>query len=153
MMSKNFFGMVIGIIIVSVGSFLFVSNLGFIPIQVNEEIDLDTSRSYNIHSDKHGTHIMNITGNKFNLELISPAHGLQIPNTFHSKKVFLEWVHLEDGYSLINVQNIGNSTLNITATFEKTVEPFERILHISIIIIGLVIIVIVLNFTSKNTKN
>ena len=42
------------------------------------------------------------------VKLESPADGLQIPNTSYKDKWTLDWVHLVDGESIIQIQNERN---------------------------------------------
>ena len=150
MLSKKIIGLIIGIIVIIIGIYLLISSIGFVPTVIDETIGSGTSKSYKIYSDNHGFHTMKIIGEKFDLELTSPDTGLQIPKTSHSEEVKLEWVHLQDGYSLIDIQNTGSSDLQILATFEVTAEPISFLLNSVVIIVGMVIVGFTLNF--RNTK-
>ena len=150
MLYKKIIGLIIGIIVIIIGIYLLISSIGFVPTVIDETIGSGTSKSYKIYSDNHGFHTMKIIGEKFDLELTSPAGGLQIPKTSHSKEVNLDWVHLQDGYSLIDIQNTGSSDLQILATFEVTAEPISFLLNSVVIIVGMVIVGFTLNF--RNTK-
>lgn len=145
---KRIIGLIIGIMIITIGIYSLISNIGFIITEVDETIGLGKSTSYQIHSDKHATQIITIIGEKFDLKLTSPSNGLQIPETPHTKKVYLEWVHLQDGDTLINIKNTGSSDLHVIATFEVTAKPILFYLIFVVIITGMIII----GFSTKSVK-
>lgn len=149
---KKISGLIISAIIICVGIYLLISNLGILLTEIDETIDSGISKSYKIYSVNHSEHHLKISGEKFDLELTTPEDGLQIPKTSHSNEVDLSWVHLEDGYSLIVIENTGLSNLQVIGTFERATEPFFFILTFIIIIVGMIIIGFVLNFDLRNKK-
>jgi len=67
---------------------------------------------------------MMITGDAFDLKLTSPSTGLQIPNTTSYKnELKLDWVHLADGETIIQIQNTGNTELEITGVIITSYQP------------------------------
>ena len=150
MLYKKIIGLIIGIIVIIIGIYLLISSIGFVPTVIDETIGSGTSKSYKIHSDNHGVQTMKIIGEKFDLELTSPSDGLQMNRTSYDDELKLDWVHLQDGYSLIDIQNTGSTDLQILATFERTTESTPRMLNFVVIIVGMIIIGFALNF--RNTK-
>ncbi len=106
---------------------------------------------------------MDITGDAFDLKLKSPSDGLQIPsadseNTIKSFKnrivepLKLDWVHLEDGETIIHIQNTGNSELEITGVLIRSSDPIWFTYDLMVIISGMVIIGFSMGFTLRKPK-
>lgn len=145
-------GIAVGSIIIAIGIFAVISEITRGPLEVHETFDVGESTSYQISGNDGSHHIMKITGEKFNLELKSPADGLQIPKTSHSKEVTLDWVHLDDGKTLINLQNTGNSELVVDATLEVATDPILFTYHLIVITSGVVIIGFSMGFSLRKPK-
>ncbi|MFB5637125.1 MAG: hypothetical protein ACE5RF_01830, partial [Nitrosarchaeum sp.] len=110
------------------------------------------STSYQITSTKGAYQKMKITGEKFDLKLSSPGNGLQIPKTPHAKEVTLEWFYLQDGVTLINLQNTGSSELKVDATLQVSADPIMFTYHLIVITSGVVIIGFSMGFTLRKPK-
>ena len=95
---------------------------------------------------------MKIVGDSFDLKLESPAEGLQIPNTSYKKEKKLDWVHLEDGESKIQIQNTGNTDLEITGVLIRSSDPIWFTFDIMVITSGVVIIGFSMGFTMRKPK-
>jgi len=121
-------------------------------MQVNETFAVGESTSYQINANEHAKQYMKITGEKFDLKLSSPGDGLQIPKTSHIKEVTLDWTHLKDGITMINLQNTGSSELKVEATLEITTDPILFTYHIVVITSGMVIIGFSMGFTLRKPK-
>lgn len=145
-------GIGVGGIIIAIGVFALISEITRGPLEVHETFGVGESTSYQISGSKGAHHVMTITGEKFNLELKSPADGLQIPKKSHSKEVTLDWIHLEGGKTLINLQNTGNSELVVDATLEVATDPILFTYHIIVITSGVVIIGFSMGFSLRKPK-
>jgi len=153
MMSKRtIIGLVIGSAIIAIGAYSLISDIGLQTIEVNETFGVGESTSYQIRANAHANQKMTITGEKFDLKLSSPDVGLQIPNTSYIKEVTLEWTHLEDGVTMIKLQNTGSSDLEVNATLEITVDPILFTYHLVVIISGMVIIGFSMGFSIRKPK-
>ncbi|QUC64427.1 hypothetical protein NsoK4_08370 [Nitrosopumilus sp. K4] len=154
MLSKRtIIGLVVGSAIIGIGIYSLISDIGLQTVQVDETFGVGESTSYQIRANSGATQSMTITGDKFDLTLSSPGDGLQIPpNTSHAKQVTLDWVHLEDGVTMIKVQNTGSSNLHIVATLNVTVDPILFTYHLVVITAGMVIIGFSMGFTLRKPK-
>jgi hypothetical protein len=95
---------------------------------------------------------MKITGEKFDLKLSSPGGDPEIPLTSYTKEAILNWAHLEDGITKIQIQNTGSSELHIMATLNITADPILFTYHFIVIISGIVIIGFSMGFTLRKPK-
>jgi len=95
---------------------------------------------------------MTITGDTFDLKLQSPGDGLQIPLTSYKKELPLDWTHLEDGESIIQIQNTGNTELSITGVLIRSSDPIWFTYDFMVIISGMVIIGFSMGFTLRKPK-
>ena len=149
---RTIIGIIVGSAIIALGIYSLISDIGLQTMQVNETFAVGESTSYQITANQHAKQHMKITGEKFDLKLSSPGDGLQIPKTSHSKEVVLDWVHLKDGVTVINLQNTGSSELKVEATLEITVDPILFTYHIIVITSGMVIIGFSMGFTLRKPK-
>ena len=153
MLSKRtIIGIIVGSAIIGIGAYSLISDIGFHTIQVNETFAVGESTSYQINANEHAKQHMTITAEKFDLKLSSPGDGLQIPKTSHTKEVTLDWTHLKDGITVINLQNTGSSELKVEATLEITTDPILFTYHIIVITSGMVIIGFSMGFTLRKPK-
>ena len=149
---RTIIGIIIGSAIIGIGIYSLISDIGFHTIQVNETFAVGESTSYQINANKHANQHMKITGEKFDYKLSSPGVGLQIPKTSQPKEVILDWIHLKDGITTINLQNTGSSELKVDATLEITTDPILFTYHIIVITSGMVIIGFSMGFTLRKPK-
>ncbi|EPA05968.1 hypothetical protein [Candidatus Nitrosarchaeum limnium] len=153
MLSKRtLIGIIVGSAIIGIGAYSLVSDTGLHTIKVNETFAVGEATSYQISANEHAHQHMVITGEKFDIKLSSPGDGLQIPKTSHAKEVTLDWVHLKDGKTIINLQNTGSSELKVDATLQVTTDPILFTYHIVVITSGMVIIGFSMGFTLRKPK-
>lgn len=153
MLSKRtVIGIIVGSAIIGIGIYSLISDIGLQTMQVNETFAVGESTSYQITANEHAIQHMKITGEKFDLKLSSPSDGLQIPKTSHTKEVTLDWTHLKNGVTVINLQNTGSSELKVDATLQVTVDPILFTYHIVVITSGMVIIGFSMGFTLRKPK-
>jgi hypothetical protein len=149
---RTIIGLVVGSAIIGIGIYSLISDIGLQTMQVNETFAVGESTSYQITANEHAVQHMKITGEKFDLKLSSPGDGLQIPKTSHVKEVTLDWTHLKNGVTVINLQNTGSSELKVDATLQVTVDPILFTYHIVVITSGMVIIGFSMGFTLRKPK-
>ena len=102
MMSKRtIIGLIVGSAIIAIGIYSLISDIGFQTVDVNETFGVGESTSYQIRANSGATQTMTISGEKFDLKLSSPGDGLQLPNTSYTDETTLNWIHLEDGVTMI----------------------------------------------------
>jgi hypothetical protein len=149
---RTIIGIIVGSAIIAIGIYSLISGIGLHTIQVNETFAVGESTSYQINANEHANQHMKITGEKFDLKLSSPGDGLQIPQTSHTKEVTLDWTHLKDGITVINLQNTGSSELKVEATLEVSSDPILFPFHMMVIISGMIIIGFSMGFTLRKPK-
>ena len=153
MLSKRtIIGMVVGTAIIAIGGYSLLSHIGTITIDEDYTVAIGDSMSYTIPAPASTPQHMKIVGDAFDLKLQSPADGLQIPNTSHKKEVTLDWVHLEDGESRIQIQNTGESELSITGELIRSSDPVWFTFDLMVITSGMVIIGFSMGFTLRKPK-
>ncbi len=153
MLSKRtIIGLVVGSIIIGIGGYSLITHIGTITINENYIVGTGDSTVYTIPAPDGTPQQMKIVGDSFDLEMTSPADGLQIPNTSYKKELSLEWTHLEDGPTIIKIQNTGNTELEITGTLIRSSDPIWFTFDLMVIISGMVIIGFSMGFTLRKPK-
>jgi hypothetical protein len=115
MLSKRtIIGLVVGIAIISIGGYSLLTHIGMITINEDYVVGVGDSMSYTIPAPASTPQHMKIIGDSFDMKLQSPGDGLQIPITSHKKETTIDWTHLVDGETRIQIQNTGESELEIT---------------------------------------
>ena len=152
MLSKRtVIGIIVGSALIGIGAYSLISDIGLHTRQVNETFAVGESTSYQISASEHAKQYMKITGEKFDLKLSSPGE-LQIPKTSYDKELILNWTHLKDGITVINLQNTGPSELKVDATLELSVDPISSTHHVILVISGMIIIGFSMGFTLRKPK-
>ena len=157
MLSKRtIIGLVVGSIIIGIGGYSLITHIGTITIHEDYIVGTGDSTLYTIPAPEGTTQQMKIVGDSFDLELQSPANemhsGLQIPKTSYKKELTIDWVHLVDGATIIQIQNTGNSELEITGTLIRSSDPIWFTFDLMVIISGMVIIGFSMGFTLRKPK-
>jgi len=154
MLSKRtIIGSIIGIAIIVIGGYSLILHIGTITINENYVVDVGDSAFYTIPAPAHTPQNMVITGDAFDLKLESPSNGLQIPNvTSYKNELKLDWVHVADGETKIQIQNTGNTELEITGVLIRTSDPIWFTFDLMVIISGMVIIGFSMGFTLRKPK-
>ncbi|NND87220.1 MAG: hypothetical protein HKM23_07880 [Nitrosopumilus sp.] len=154
---RTIIGLVVGSAIIAVGGYSLITSIGLQTVNVNETFGVGESTSYQISASDGASQHMKITGEKFNLKLSSPGVGLQIPKdgdsfVTHEKEVTLDWVHLEDGVTRIQLQNLGSTDMIVEAKLNVTTDPILFSYHFIVIISGMIIIGFSMGFTIRKPK-
>jgi len=149
---RTLIGFIVGSAIIGIGVYSLVTGLGFQTVNVDETFGIGESTSYQISANKGAIQQMTITGEKFDLKLASPGGDPEIPLTTYSKEASLNWAHLEDGITRIQIQNTGSSELHILATLQITSDPILFTYHLVVITSGVVIIGFSMGFTLRKPK-
>jgi hypothetical protein len=154
MLSKRtIIGLIIGIAIIAIGGASLIQHIGTITINENYVVEVGGEARYTIPAPSHTPQSMTITGDTFYLKLKSPGDGLQIPNmTSYKDELKLNWVHLEDGETKIEIQNSGNTELEITGVLIRSSDPIWFTFDLMVIISGMVIMGFSMGFTLRRPK-
>ncbi len=149
---RTIIGLIVGIAIIAIGSISLVSHIGTITVNENHVVEVGDEARYTIPAPNHTPQTMTITGDAFYLNLKSPGDGLQINQTSYKDKLNLDWVHLEDGETKIQIQNTGNTELEITGVLIRSSDPIWFTFDLMVIISGMVIIGFSMGFTLRKPK-
>ncbi len=149
---RTVIGTTVGSVITAIGLFALVSSLGLQTTTVNETFGIGEYTAYQFTAPKSAHNFLQITGESFDIEVKTPANGLQIPKTTHKKEVSLDWYVLEEGVNRIAIQNTGQSQINVTGALQHSSDPILFTYHIMVIIAGVVIIGFSAGFSFKKPK-
>jgi len=149
---RTIIGFIVGSAILGIGVYSLVTSFGFQTIDVDETFEIGESTSYQISANKGAQQQMKITGDKFDLRLSSPGGDPEIPLTSYTKETTLNWAHLEDGKTKIQIQNTGSSELHVIATLNVTSDPILITYHLIVMTSGVVIIGFSMGFTLRKPK-
>ena len=164
MLSKRtIIGLVVWTAIIGIGGISLIQHIGTITIDLNDNVAVGDSAVYRIPAPNHTPQHMEITGDTFDLNLKSPTTGLQIPpkdseNKFESFKnridepLIIDWTHLADCETIIQIQNTGNTELEITGVIIRSSDPIWFTYDLMVIISGMVIIGFSMGFTLRKPK-
>jgi len=142
----------VGSVIIGIGAVSLIQHIGTITVNENYLVEVGDSTFYTIPAPANTPQSMKIVGDSFDLRLESPGEGLQIPNTSYKKEKKLDWVHLEDGESKIQIQNTGDRELEITGVLIRSSDPIWFTYDLMVIISGVVIIGFSMGFTLRKPK-
>ena len=153
MLSKRtIIGVIIGSVIIGIGAVSIVGHMGPISINENYDVEVGGRTSYTIPAPADTPQSMQIIGDAFDLKLGSPGDGLQMPQNSYKKELKLNWTHFENGETKIQIQNTGNSELEITGSLIRSSDPIWFTYDIMVIISGVIIIGFSMGFTLRKPK-
>ena len=149
---KTIIGLLAGIAIITLGGASLILHIGVHTDDFQDVIQVGDPVHYTIPAPNHSPQSMIITGDSFDLKLESPGDGLEIPKTSYKNELTLEWTHLVDGESIIQIQNTGNTELSITGVLIRSSDPIWFTYDLMVIISGMVIIGFSMGFTLRKPK-
>ena len=154
MLSKRtIIGLIFGIAIITLGGVSLIIHTGLHTDDFQDVIEVGALAHYTIPAPNHTPQQMMIIGDAFDLKLSSPSTGLQIPNvTSYKNELKLNWVHISDGETKIQIQNTGNTELEITGVITTSYQPEIFTLDLMVMITGVIIIGFSLGFTLRKPK-
>ena len=151
--TRTIIGIIVGSLVIGLGGYSLVTSLApTISMNENFVIGSGESASFSIPAPKDASQYMMIVGDAFDVKLISPGDGLNIPNTSYKKELVLDWTHAEEGKTIIVIQNTGGSELEITANTNQTPDPFGITFDFMVITSGVIILGFSLGFTLRKPK-
>jgi hypothetical protein len=153
MLSKRtIIGLIVGSAIIAIGGYSLLLHIGMITINEDYVVGVGDSMSYTIPAPASTPQHMKIIGDAFDLKLQSPGDGLQIPITPHKKETTIDWTHLVDGETRVQIQNTGESELEITGILIRSSDPVWFTFDLMVITSGMVIIGFSMGFTLRKPK-
>jgi len=136
---RTVIGIGVGSAVMVIGVYALVTSIGSQDIPFDDTYGIGESTTYKFTAPDSSKQYVNITGTSFKISLKSPGSGLQ-KETEHKNRLDIEWVHLEEGESILEIQNTGDSELNVKGTFHAFLKPMIITYAILTIISGLVIL-------------
>ena len=153
MLSKRtIIGLIVGSAIIAIGGYSLLLHIGMITINEDYVVGVGDSMSYTIPAPASTPQHMKIIGDTFDLKLQSPGDGLQIPITSHKKETTIDWTHLVDGETRVQIQNTGESELEITGILIRSSDPVWFTFDLMVITSGMVLIGFSMGFTLRKPK-
>ena len=153
MLSKRtIIGLIVGSAIIAIGGYSLLLHIGMITINEDYVVGVGDSMSYTIPAPASTPQHMKIIGDTFDLKLQSPGDGLQIPITSHKKETTIDWTHLVDGETRVQIQSTGESELEITGILIRSSDPVWFTFDLMVITSGMVIIGFSMGFTLRKPK-
>ena len=149
---RTIIGISVGSVITAIGIFALITSLGVQTISVDDTFEIGESTTYTLNSPAHTKQRLDINGTSFRVSLVSPPGGLQIPESDYKNELSVEWVHLEEGVSILDLQNTGDSKLHVVGNVNVILDPFLIAYRLLIIISGLVIIGFSAAFSVRKPK-
>ena len=138
--SRTIIGIVVGSAICAVGIYALITSFGLQTVNVDDTFEVGETASYSFLAPRSSKHFLNITADSFDVVLKSPKGGLQIKDEQFKKELSIEWVHLLEGESKLEVRNTGDSELNISGYVTILTDPIQITYHLLVIISGVIII-------------
>ncbi|MEK0323925.1 MAG: hypothetical protein QQN39_06750, partial [Nitrosopumilus sp.] len=137
----------------TLGGASLIIHTGLHTDDFQDVIEVGALAHYTIPAPNHTPQQMMIIGDAFDLKLSSPSTGLQIPNvTSYKNELKLNWVHISDGETKIQIQNTGNTELSITGVLVRSSDPIWFTYDVMVMITGIVIIGFSMGFTMRKPK-
>jgi len=153
MLSKRtIIGLILGSAIIALGTASLILHIGTNTADFQDVIEVGAPAQYTIPAPKHSPQSMTITGDTFDLKLESPGLGLQIPKTSYKNELTLDWIHLDGGETKIQIQNTGNTELEITGVIITSYKPEIITLDFMVLISGILVIGFSMGFTLRKPK-
>ena len=137
---KPTIGIGLGTVIVLLGIYALVTSYGLQMVNVDDTIGPEESMSYSFSAPEGSTQYLNITSDTFEVFLSSPRGGLQINDEQFKNELSIEWVHLVDGKSSLEIQNTSESELKIEGYFTRLADPIQITFDFLVIIIGVIVL-------------
>ena len=153
MLSKRtIIGLIVGSAIIAIGGYSLLLHIGMITINEDYVVEVGDSMSYTIPAPASTPQHMKIMGDAFDVRLQSPGDESQMPIASHKKETTIDWTHLVDGESRIQIQNTGESELEITGILIRSSDPVWFTFDLMVITSGMVIIGFSMGFTLRKPK-
>jgi hypothetical protein len=149
---RTIIGLIIGSVIIGIGGYSLITHIGTITVNEHYFVNMGDSARHEIPAPAQSPESITITGDSFDLKLQSPGDGLQIPKTSYKSELTLDWVHAVDGTTIIQIQNTGNSELEISGKFVRSFDPLLFTYDLMVIVSGMVIIGFSMGFSLRKPK-
>ncbi len=150
---RTVIGMIVGCIIIGIGAASLVVHIGTITVNESYGLVVGDSTLYTIPAPAGTAQTMQITGESFDLKLEIPGDDQQpVSRTSYKDGVDLNWTHISDGPSILQIQNTGGTDLEIRGILVRSSDPIWFTYDLMVMISGVVIIGFSMGFTMRKPK-
>ena len=111
-------GIGVGGTISAIGIFALIISFGLQTVEVNETLGISDSTSFLLNGPAFAEQKLKITGELFDIEIINSVDGELVPFATQKKEFSLTWIHQSDGFSTVDIHNIGQSELQSKPLFK-----------------------------------
>jgi hypothetical protein len=139
-----------GIAISAIGVVAFITSFGIQSINVDETVAVGDKTSFAFNAPLGAKESLEISGASFGVTLTTL--GEEKTTRTHKGKVTVEWIVAEEGQNRLEIQNTGDSELQLKGTFEVSSDPILFTYHILVITAGVVIIGFSAAFSVKKPR-
>ncbi|MGQ0376900.1 MAG: hypothetical protein ACT4OW_05290 [Nitrososphaerota archaeon] len=139
-----------GIAISAIGVVALITSFGIQSISVNETVAVGDKTSFAFNAPLGAKESLEIAGASFEVTLTPSGEEKTTKN--HKGKVTVEWIVVEEGQNRLEIQNTGDSELQLQGTFEVSSDPILFTYHILVITAGVVIIGFSAAFSVKKPR-
>jgi len=141
MLSKiTVIGIGAGIVISSIGIFALINSIGIQDFLIDEIVEVGDFNNFEFRVIQGIDENLLITGKSFHVTLDTPGNGLKIPGLDFKEELDIQFFVLEEGDVRIEIQNTGDSPLELKGTIRALNDPILFTYHILVITSGVVII-------------
>ena len=151
---RTVIGIGAGIVISAIGVVALITSFGIQSISVDETVAVGDKTSFSFNAPLGAKESLEISGASFEVAL-TPSGEEKTTTKNHKDKATIEWVVVEEGQNRLDIQNTGNSELQLNGTFEVDLLSTDPILftyHILVITAGIVIIGFSAAFSVKKPR-
>jgi len=129
-----------GIVISSIGIFALITSFGTQDFPIDETVEVGDFTNFKFRATQGTDENLFITGKSFHVTLDTPIDGLKIPGLDFKEELDIQFIVLEEGDVTLEIQNTGDSPLELKGTIRALNDPILFTYHILVIIAGVVII-------------
>jgi hypothetical protein len=144
-------GIIVGAVIIGIGSYALFTSIGLQTITLDEKIDVTKSATYQFLAPKSSHQNFTVTGEKFHVKLETPGDGIKKDEDFNNQVLF-DWFVLKEGTNKIAITNQGQTELHVVGNFQKNTDPLLITYHFMVITAGIVIIGFSAAFSIRKPK-
>ena len=139
-----------GIAISAIGVVALITSFGIQSISVDETVAVGDKTSFSFNAPLGAKESLEISGASFEIALTPSGEEKTTRN--YKDKATIEWIVAEEGQNRLEIQNTGDSELQLKGTFEVSSDPILFTYHILVITAGVVIIGFSAAFSVKKPR-
>ena len=139
-----------GIAISAIGVVALITSFGIQSINVDETVAVGDKTSFSFNAPLGAKESIEISGAGFEVTLTPSGEEKTTRN--HKGNVTIEWIVIEEGQHRLEIQNTGDSELQLQGTFEVSSDPILFTYHILVITSGVIIIGFSAAFSVKKPR-